>query len=609
MFSRIKKYFILILIAIICLPLFSYAQVGNKEEEVLFVAKKAFEDGYYEVSLGLLNRFLTDFPDSPRASEAELLAGQSYFYQGKELEALAKFEELLNKESALSIKDAVLYWIGEAYFKANNFPKAAATYRKVIDEFPRSSYVPVSHYSLGWSLFQEGSFKEALVYFKIMQEKYPKEPQTLDAAFKISECLYSLKDYPALRIQARGLLGLFAKDLSRLAYLYFYIAESEYYLDNFNQSLDFYKKVLKESADAKLRVLSNLGVGWSYLKLKDYKKAEAEFMLIKEEGLDKKILEALLLGRAESLLKQGRLKESRIEFKKVINVSDDSTIKEGLFVKIADIDQELGEHAAAIEGYKLVLAGYPAGSYRDYISSRVGVSVYALGLEYFQKQDYELCLKILEEARKNTKEITFLPDAAYLLGNCYYNLGDFKKAIELFKDARARSQDQELTQNAEYAIADSLYYLGREKEAVSVFNALRSRYPGSKLTARVLFWLAGYYYQQNEFGLSSRYFLSLIQDFPNSGLAEDARHSMELISFARGQELEVKGEPDAAVEEYLKIINDSLLKEKAFLRIARIYEDNDDFNQALKFYKQILAMGGENSSYAKERVDWIEFNL
>jgi hypothetical protein len=40
-----------------------------------------------------------------------------------------------------------------------------------------------------------------------------------------------------------------------------------------------------------------------------------------------------------------------------------------------------------------------------------------------------------------------------------------------------------------------------------------------------------------------------------------------------------------------------------------MYEDNDDLNKALKFYKQVLAIGGENSSYARERVDWIEFNL
>ena len=34
------------------------AQESSREEEGLFVAKKAFEDGFYEVSLGLLERFL-----------------------------------------------------------------------------------------------------------------------------------------------------------------------------------------------------------------------------------------------------------------------------------------------------------------------------------------------------------------------------------------------------------------------------------------------------------------------------------------------------------------------------------------------------------------------
>ena len=69
----------------------SFAQGSPKEEETLFVARKAFEDGFYEVSLGLLARFLQSYPDSPRAAQAELLIGQCFFYQGKFLDALTKF--------------------------------------------------------------------------------------------------------------------------------------------------------------------------------------------------------------------------------------------------------------------------------------------------------------------------------------------------------------------------------------------------------------------------------------------------------------------------------------------------------------------------------------
>ncbi|MBN2830734.1 MAG: tetratricopeptide repeat protein [Candidatus Omnitrophica bacterium] len=632
-----KKIFWGLIIIFLCSSAISYAQ-GQGKEEVFFVARKAFEDGYYEVSIGLLNRFLDDFPYSSKTGEAELLLGQSYFYQSKLIEALGKFEELLNKPSAANVKDAVLYWIAETYFKANNFPKAAQAYRKVIDGFPNSSYAPLALYSLGRSLFEEGNFKEALSYFKAMEERYAREPQALDASFKIVECLYKLKDYPALKDKAKQALKLFAKDTPKLAYLYFYIAESEYSLDNFNQSLDYYKKALKESSDIRVQALSRLGAAWSYLKLKDYKKAESEFALVKDGELDKNGLEALLLGRGESLLKQGKLKEAKQEFEKVTNVNDEKPVKEVVLVQIADIYQDLGEYTEAIEAYKSILTGFPQGVYRDYVIYRIGIASYYLGLDCFQRQDYEGSIKIMERYRKDSRDIDFPPDAAYLLGSCYYNLGNFKKAIELFKEVITLSQDTQLLQKAEYALADSLYNLGKEKEALALFNALRSRYPGSDLTARVLFWLAGYYYQQDNLDLSARYFLSLVQDFPNSGLAAESYYSMGLISVAKGktqdaiadfkkaaqlgnpslkalsmfaqaEALEVKGEFNAAVKEYLKISGDDKFKERAFLRIARIYEDRENFKEAVKFYKQVIAMGGKSASYVKERLDWIEFNI
>ncbi|MFA5176778.1 MAG: tetratricopeptide repeat protein, partial [Candidatus Omnitrophota bacterium] len=132
-----------------------------KEEETLFMAKKAFEDGFYEVSLGLLERFLNDYPDSPKAAEAELLEGECYFQQNKFTEALDKFETLLKNPQARGIQDAVYYWTAEVYFKGDNFSRAAAYYKKIIKEFPNSSYVPIAYYSAGWCLFQERKFQDA----------------------------------------------------------------------------------------------------------------------------------------------------------------------------------------------------------------------------------------------------------------------------------------------------------------------------------------------------------------------------------------------------------------------------------------------------------------
>ena len=790
-----KKIFLVLIISLLLINLrpTSYAQTQSKEEESMFVAKKAFEDGYYEVSLSLLERFLSNYPDSSKAGEAELLVGECYFYQNRLLAALDKFEDLLKKPAAVNLKDAIFYWIAEAYFKSNNPSKAADFYHKIINEFPNSSYLPLAYYSLGWSLFQENKFQEARDYFKALEEKYPKEPQAKDATFKLIEIDYNLKDYSSLRDKGKLALKSLSQDPARLVYIYFYLAEAEYYLGNFNQSLEYYAKVLKESKDEKIPALSRLGSGWAYLKLKRYKEAEYEFSFLKEESLDKKGLETLLLGRAGlmletnrindadkiysrlidiasdpeilslayqgkadalynlneyeesalfylealkrtasinnlsdindklrynlglALLKQGKPKEALKEFQVVVEDGGNKIIKENALIQLGDLYQDSGDYLLAQKLYESVLKDYPDSINRDYIQYQLGSiffkksdydslikllstfkndypgskyvndAYYLLGLAYSRKEDYASSIRVLEESRKESKAGDFPAKSLYLLANSRYNAGDFGKAIELFKETISRNQDTELVQRAEYGIADSFYQLGNEMEALARFKSLRSKYPGSELTPDVLFWLAGYYYQHNELNLARRYFLSLIQDFPKSSLISDAYYSLGLIAnsessdqeaienfkkamesdklelqasaavalgdsfykledyaqalafyrkglasfcsrgglnlpYCIGKEssalqikiaetLEAKGEVEGAIEEYLKAATDNKLKAKAYLRLARIYEDREEYKEAWKFYKEVIGLQDADAAYAKERVEWIEANI
>jgi len=56
-----KRIIICILISNFLLVSFGLAYDNPKETELLFMAKKAYEDGFYEVSLGMLERFQKDF--------------------------------------------------------------------------------------------------------------------------------------------------------------------------------------------------------------------------------------------------------------------------------------------------------------------------------------------------------------------------------------------------------------------------------------------------------------------------------------------------------------------------------------------------------------------
>ena len=501
MMNQIKKIFLILLIGLSAVGLnpFACAEVQSKEEEALFVAKKAFEDGYYEVSLSLLERFLGNFPDSSKAGEAELLTGQCYFYQNKLVDALAKFESLLNKPSSRNLKDAVLYWIAEVYFKINNLSKSEAFYRKVISEYPNSSYVPLAFYALGWSAFQEHKFQEAYGYFKTIEDKYPKEPQAKEAAFKIIESLYNLKDYAVLRDKGLSYLKFFPGDPVRTFYLYFYLAEAEYYSGNFSQALEYYAKVLKGSDDDKIQALSRLGAGWSYLKLKRYKEAESEFSALKEEGLDKKGVETFLLGRAVLLSETERINEADKIYSRLIVTASDPSIIFLAYQGKADALYNLAKYRESALFYEEALKRTgPLNTPAEIIDKLR----YNLGLAFLKQSRPKDAVKELERVVKESSNKAMRENVLLQLGDLYRDLGDYSLAL---KSYRLLLKDYPQSLYQDYILYQSGAIALKQADYAGVFKLLsdfKTNFPGSEYINDVYYLLSTAYFKKGDYTAS-----------------------------------------------------------------------------------------------------------
>jgi len=48
---------------------------------------------------------------------------------------------------------------------------------------------------------------------------------------------------------------------------------------------------------------------------------------------------------------------------------------------------------------------------------------------------------------------------------------------------------------------------------------------------------------------------------------------------------------------------------KSLLRVAAIYEDAENFKEAMNIYKRIISLNVEEAKYAKERIDWIKTHV
>ena len=179
-----------LLLMIVCLLASISSQAvfcADEESELFLVAQRAFEDGFYDVSIRYIEDFQSKFPQSERAIQARLLLGQCYFFKNQYLKAFELFQKLT---PATEYKDAVLFWLGETYLKTSDYAKAEEQYQQLIRIYPESSYVPQAYYSWAWVYFEQKKFSDAQEIYEEFIQKFPRHELAEDAHLKIAECKF-----------------------------------------------------------------------------------------------------------------------------------------------------------------------------------------------------------------------------------------------------------------------------------------------------------------------------------------------------------------------------------------------------------------------------------
>ncbi|PIQ88066.1 MAG: hypothetical protein COV73_00820, partial [Candidatus Omnitrophica bacterium CG11_big_fil_rev_8_21_14_0_20_43_6] len=523
---KTRIFSLLIFFFSLIFPLAAYED--PKETELLFMARKAYEDGFYEVSLGMLEKFQKNYQGSDKIPQVALLSGQCYFYQGRYLEALNIFEILLDNPLANDFKDASYFWMGEIHFKGNNFEKAALLYQKLIGNFPQSSFVPAAYYSLGWSFSQVGKFKQAIQTFNTLMVRFPQEPQSQDAAFKLIECYYNLKEYSELKSRIKPVLKLYNNDPLRLPYLYFYLAESEYYLDNLDEAAKNYLKAEQAFKDPGARALATLGLGWSYLKLTKYKEAEDIFSDIKSGSLDKKSSEVFLLGQALLKSATNRVYEAKKLYEQLIDLNTDPLISLQAYLGKADAHYNLAEYSQAVKVYQQGLAKIDqeglAGSLPLELIDKLR---YNLGMAYIKQGQIDSSLDIFNSITgKDSEQAAAKINLLFQIAQGYEEAGDLVRAEETYAKIIKLYPDSSYIEYAQYQVAFlQLKRLDYDQGIVSSELWLK-KYPRSKLTPDAFYSLGLAYFGLADYVKSSEIFTKFQDEFKDSPLRAQALYML-----------------------------------------------------------------------------------
>ncbi len=107
--------------------------------------------------------------------------------------AIGEFQQFLTSYPQSSLADNAQYWMGEAYYVQHDFPSAEKAFRTVIERWPNSRKAPDALLKLGYTQFELKHYDEARATLMQVTQRYPGS----DAAKRAAERLRSMQNAPA----------------------------------------------------------------------------------------------------------------------------------------------------------------------------------------------------------------------------------------------------------------------------------------------------------------------------------------------------------------------------------------------------------------------------
>ena len=89
--------------------------------------------------------------------------------------------------------DEELFAVGTAAYGAKDYPRAAAAFARIADRFPGSRHEPAALFDAGLAYEELGEWRLALERFRALSRGW-EGPDALEAAFKVAECQYQLRE-------------------------------------------------------------------------------------------------------------------------------------------------------------------------------------------------------------------------------------------------------------------------------------------------------------------------------------------------------------------------------------------------------------------------------
>ncbi|MBI3299030.1 MAG: tetratricopeptide repeat protein [Elusimicrobia bacterium] len=440
----------------------------NREEEELFnSASQLYGDSARDKAAAIeaFERFLSRFPNSPRAADAQFMAGEGALDQALKIlkneseskknttsrllapknqaavQSLKDAEESFNKvldryrKADGGLRSSAQYRVGETAYNGKDWGRAIEEWRRLEKDFAKSYLVPEAWMGIIFANLALEQFSQAEANLFLLGETFPRY-------LKVPEVLY-----------VQGIISLHKGDYS-----------------NAEKSL-----ALVKSAEAQFYL------GKTYLLSKRPYLAAAAFERLVREYPDSVLIEETEFFIGDSFFLAKDFDGGITKYQRFLSKYPDSPLRVSALFRIGSSQFQKGDYIEARAHFQSVIDRYP----RDFFAPLA---------QYFIAESYLVAEQYREGLFAYTKVITQYPETIRISPLAHYKLawtqtqvGDYGQAAQTCRNFLSLYPTNALAKNVYIVMANALLAMKRHDEAVTAFQRIIDLAPTSDIAEQALF--------------------------------------------------------------------------------------------------------------------------
>jgi len=519
----------------------------------------------YQKAMETYQQLVDNFPQSPRIAEAYLGRANTIYLLEKYKEAINAYNQIISTfaaEASLSeILEKARFGLAWAYLKQNNLELAIKIFEEIINQ-TKSKVSKVSALTQIGDVYQDnGNFNKALeIYDKIVHD-FSDSPYTDYIQYRQGIAFLKMEKIEAATICFQSLKSNFP-DSKYLAEATYYLGVAYFKKEDWIAAKEQIEKFVKEMpATHELQPEANYILALSTFNLKDPTKAIKIFQ---------------------------KIINSYPERTDIVNDSE---------VNIAKCLYELGDDKEALKKFKIIIYKYPQ-------SAIALESLFWLGDFYLKLLNFDSAILYYQQILNEFPGSEKIPSVRFALSEAYQQAGQLDKALNQLKLIDQKT-NRDLYAKTQLAIADIFSQKVDSQAAIEQYDNIGASSPEFARDAYAK--VARIFQEDQQPQKALEYYVKALKTPPALSQLKNAE-----IQFLIGDLHETLNDSKPALEAYFKIPylypQEVDWAVKAYLRAARIFEDEEDWENAKLAYTKIIEYNTDELKFAQERLDWIEQN-